>query len=109
MSTEPGLDRHEWESEWRALEEQVADSPRDALPELDELVGRMLEERGYAVRDPVARAGDESEVVAEFTAARETTVRLESDPDDVSSGDVAAAVNGYGAVYESLLAERSAP
>jgi hypothetical protein len=109
MSTEPGLDRHEWESEWAALEEQLADSPRDALPELDELVGRMLAERGYAMSDPVERSGDEPEVIAEFVAARETTRRLESDPDDVSPGDVAAAVNGYRAVYDHLLSERSAP
>jgi hypothetical protein len=109
MSTEPGLDRHEWKSEWRSLEEQVADAPRDALPELDELVGRMLEKRGYAEHDPVERAGDEPEVVAEFIAAHETMLRLESDPDDVAPGDVAAAVNGYRSVYESLLAERSAP
>src|SRR5437660_39972 len=109
MSAEPGLDRHELESEWQALEEEVADSPRDALPELDELVGRLLEERGYAVKDPVKRAGDEPEVVAEFMAAHETMLRSESDPDDVSPGDVAAAVNGYRAVYESLLAASSAP
>jgi hypothetical protein len=109
MSTEPGLDRHEWESGWQALAEQVPDSPRDALPELDELVSRMLEERGYAVKDPVERADDEPEVVAEDRAAHETMLRSESDPHDVSPGDVAAAVKGYRVVYESLLAERSAP
>jgi len=40
---EPGLDRHEWESQWQALEEQVEDSPAEALPELDSLVAEMLE------------------------------------------------------------------
>jgi hypothetical protein len=38
---EPGLDRHEWESEWATLEEELADSPADVLPELDDLVARM--------------------------------------------------------------------
>jgi hypothetical protein len=109
MSTDPGLDRHEWESEWQALDEQVADSPRESLPDLDQLVARILEERGYGWGDPVERSGDEPEVVTEFMAARETTLRLESDPDDVSPGDVAAAVNAYRAVYDHLLAERSAP
>jgi hypothetical protein len=52
---EPGLDRHEWESRWQSLEEELEDSPRDVLPELDELVEQMLNERGYAIDDPVAR------------------------------------------------------
>ena len=106
---EPGLDRHEWESQWQALEEQLQDSPAEALPELDDLIERMLEERGYSVEDPVAREGDDREIVSEFLAAREITQLLEERPDDVSPGDIAAAVNGYRAVYEYLLAERSAP
>ena len=106
---EPGLDRHEWESEWQTLEEQVADAPSEALGDLDNLVARMLEVRGYAVSDPVAREGDEPEVVAEFLAARETKQLVEEGSEDVSPGDVAAAVNGYRNVFQHLLAERSAP
>ena len=104
---EPGLDRHEWESRWQSLEEELEDSPRDVLPELDELVAQMLDERGYALDDPVARDGDDREVVSEFLAARDTTLLLNSDPDAVSPGDVAAAVNGYRAIYEYVLAERA--
>jgi len=103
---EPGLDRHEWESRWESLAEDLEDSPRDVLPELDELVAQMLDERGYALEDPVAREGDDREVVAELLAARETTQLLRDDPDSVSPGDVAAAVNGYRAIYEYLLEER---
>jgi hypothetical protein len=103
---EPGLDRHEWESRWESLAEELEDSPRDVLPELDELVEQMLDERGYALDDSVAREGDDREVVAEFLAARETTRLLRDNPDAVSPGDVAAAVNGYRAIYEYLLEER---
>ena len=106
---EPGLDRHEWESRWESLAEELEDSPRDVLPELDELVAQMLDERGYALDDPVAREGDDREVVSEFLAARETTQLLRDDPDAVSPGDVGAAVNGYRAVYEYLIEERAAP
>lgn len=106
---EPGLDRHEWESRWASLEEELEDSPRDVLPELDELVEQMLEERGYAVDDAVVREGDDREVVAEFLAARETTQLVRDDPDSVSPGDVAAAVNGYRSLYEYLIEERAAP
>ncbi len=106
---EPGLDRHEWESRWQSLEEELEDSPRDVLPELDALVEQMLAERGYAIDDPVAREGDDREVVAEFLAAREITLMLTDNSDSVSPGDLAAAVNGYRSVYEYLIEERAAP
>ena len=106
---EPGLDRHEWESEWQALEEQLADSPAEALSDVDELVERMLTERGYSIADPVAREGDDREIVAEFQAAREITRLVEQRSEDVSPGDVAAAVNGYRAIFDYLISERTAP
>jgi hypothetical protein len=106
---EPGLDRHEWESRWASLEEELEDSPRDVLPELDELVEQMLNERGYAIDDSVAREGDDREIVAEFLAAREVTQLLADNPDVVSPGDVAAAVNGYRSLYEYLIEERTPP
>jgi hypothetical protein len=106
---EPGLDRHEWESRWQSLEEDLGDSPRDVLPELDDLVAQILNERGYAIDDPVAREGDDREIVAEFLAAREITQLLRDNPDAVSPGDVASAVNGYRSLYEYLIEERAAP
>jgi hypothetical protein len=109
MSTpEPGLDRHEWESEFQALEPELATAPIEALPELGNLVERMLVERGYDLDDPVVREVDEREVVAEFLAARETT-RLVERGDDVSPGDVAAAIAGYRTIYEYLINDRSTP
>jgi hypothetical protein len=104
---EPGLDRHEWESEMQALEDQLGESPAEALPELDGLVGRMLEETGYDLADPVVRDGDEREVVAEFLAAREITQLIERDQGDIGPGDVAAAINGYRAVFDYLVSSRS--
>jgi len=105
---EPGLDRHEWESEMQALEDQLGENPGEALPELDALVGRMLEETGYDLGDPVVREGDEREVVAEFLAAREITLLTERDEGDIGPGDVAAAINGYRAVYDYLITARPA-
>lgn len=68
---EPGLNRHERESEIASIEEDLHDDPGGALFELDDLVGRMLEKTGYDVADPVVREGEEREIVAEFLAARE--------------------------------------
>jgi hypothetical protein len=99
---EPGLDRHEWQTEWEALEEQLADAPAETLPELDGLVARMLEVHGYVLDDPVASESAERDVVAEFLAAREVTRLVERD-ETPDPGDVAAAVNGYRAIYEYLI------
>jgi hypothetical protein len=105
---EPGLDRHDWETEFQALEEELHAAPAEALPELANLVERMLEERGFAVGDPVASDGVEPEVLAEYRSARETATRLDRD-EDVDPGDVGAAINGLIAVYQHVLSERSAP
>jgi hypothetical protein len=106
---EPGLDRHEWESEWASLEPGVLDSPREALPELDDLVRRMLDERGFSLDDPVAGEGDDPEVLTEYASARDIRLRAERDDPDLSPGDVASAVESYRNVYEYLLENRSAP
>jgi hypothetical protein len=105
---EPGLDRHEWESEMQALEEQLGENPAETLPELDALVARMLEETGYDLDDRVVREGDEREVVAEFLAAREISALVERGNGEVGPGDVAAAINGYRAVFDYLVTNRAA-
>ncbi len=106
---EPGLDRHEWETEWQQLEPLVLDAPREALPELHDLVRRMLEERDDAIDDEVVREGNDPEIIAEYLAARETTRRAERDEPDLSPGDVAEAVASYRNLYEYLLENRGAP
>ena len=105
--SEPGLDRHEWESEMAALEEGLHDDPGGALAELDELVGRMLEETGYDISDPVARAGEEREIVAEFLAAREIKDAYERGSEELSPGDIAAAVNAYRELFDYFVANRA--
>ena len=104
---DPGLERHEWESEWEALEEDLRADPAGALPELDRIVARMLEESGYELTDPVAGEGEEREVVAEYLAAHEVAEAAERDSDELSLGDVAAAVNGLRAVYDHLVTTRA--
>ena len=105
---EPGLDLHEWQTEWEELEALVEGSPREALPELDDLLARMLAARGYAPDDPVAAEGDEPEVLANFRAAREIT-RLAESGADLSPGDIAPAIEDYSEVYRILTEQRPAP
>jgi hypothetical protein len=102
--SEPGLDRHEWESEWAELEPLVVDSPAEALPELDDLVARMLVESGYPVDTPdvVDDEGTDPEVLASFGAAREITRRVDRG-EDYDPGDVGQAVGLYRELYDHLL------
>jgi hypothetical protein len=105
---EPGLDKHEWESQWQEFEEDLESSPAEALPEVDRLIHEMLEGRGYAIDDPIVREGDDRDIVAEFSAAHEITQLINND-EDVDPGDVAAAVEGYRSLYEYLIEERGPP
>jgi len=105
---EPGLDRHEWESELESLEPELRDSPAEALPDLADLIQRMLNERGFDVADPVGRESDEPEIVREYLNGREVADRVDRG-DDVDPGDVASAINGLRALYDHLIVERSAP
>jgi iron uptake system EfeUOB component EfeO/EfeM len=104
---DPGLNRHEWESEWESLEDDLRADPAHALPELDRLVTRMLEESGYELTDPVVTEGAEREIVAEYLAAHEIVQAVERDTEDGTPGDVAAAVNGYRAVFDHLVTTRA--
>ena len=100
---EPGLDRHEWETQWSDLEERLRDDPGDALLELDELIGRMLESHGIPLRECDGQTETEPETTREFAEARRIT-QLVGAGEDVDPGDIADAVNSYRELYETLLA-----
>jgi hypothetical protein len=99
---EPGLDRHEWETEWQALEPLVADSPAEALPELDDLIERMMVARGLPLSEDAVEEPPEPDLLAEFLEARRITLLADSG-EAVDPGDVGAAVAGYRNLYARLL------
>jgi hypothetical protein len=100
---EPGLDRHDWETEWANLEPELEDSPREALPALGDLVDRMVRERGIPAGEPVADE-DAEEIFVSLREAREIADRVDR-AEDVDPGDVAVAVNLYREVYDYMIAE----
>jgi hypothetical protein len=106
---EPGLDMHEWETEWAQVEEAMEDSPLEALPEVHELVTRMLRERGVPLDEITEPTDEEDEIVSAYRAAAEVTRLVQQDDEDVSLGDVAAAWENYQLVHDSLITERPAP
>jgi hypothetical protein len=99
---EPGLDRHEWETEWQALEPPVADSPAEALPDLDDLLERMMVAQGLPISADDVGEPPEPELLAEFIEARRIT-RLADGGEAVDPGDVGAAVAGYRDLYGHLI------
>jgi len=106
---EPGLDRHEWESRFQQLEDELETAPREALPELRDLIEQMLVESGYNLNDSVAREGEEREVVVEFQAASDVALRVEAGGGDIGHGDVAAAINGLREIFSYIVSEREPP
>jgi hypothetical protein len=101
---DPGLSRHEWETEWQALEPLIEDSPGEALPEVGDLVERMMVEQGIPIDDEVAGNGVEPEIIREFQEARRITALVERG-DDVDPGDIGAAIAGYRRLYGYLIEE----
>ena len=101
---EPGLDRHEWETEWAALEPLVVDSPAEALPELDDLVRRMLVEAGYPVDTPdaVDDEGIDPEVLGSYRAAHQIRMQVDRG-EDFDPGDVGQAIGLYRDIFEHVL------
>jgi hypothetical protein len=99
---EPGLDKHEWESEWQGLEPLLADSPAEALPEVDDLVGRMMEARGFPLAETELQDSAEPETVREFAEARRIALLVDAG-EAVDPGDVGLAVTAYRNLYSYLL------
>jgi hypothetical protein len=106
--TEPGLDLHDWESEWEQLEPLVRDSPAEALPELHDLIVRMLQDRGLLDESLAAAEGADPELLAEYVAGKDVVDKLERG-EDVDPGDIASVVGGYRSLFEYLTTERAAP
>ena len=98
---EPGLDEHGWQTQWEALEPELAASPAEALPEVDRLIEEIVAERGY-------EPGVDPEIDRELETGRDVVSRLEAG-EAVGPGDVGAAALSYRNVFEQLLAERRAP
>jgi hypothetical protein len=102
--SEPGLDLHEWESQWASVAEEQDGEAGAALSHYADIVERVLLARGYNVADPVEAAGDEPEIVTTYVSAREVAERAEVG--DASRADIGAAIEDLRALFETLTAAR---
>jgi hypothetical protein len=97
---ELGADLHDWESEYAALEEDLRTEPVEALPDLLDLVERMLTAAGYELA-PAGRY-DEPEVETAVERAREL-IRLREQGVDVPVDDAFQAAAELRELYRGLL------
>lgn len=95
-----GDDRHSWESEYAGLEEDLRLGPLEALPELLDLVERMLDASGYEDAEPGAAFDRDVDVVLE--RAREAIRRYEAGL-PVGNDDAFQAAAELRELYKSLL------
>jgi hypothetical protein len=110
MSTpEPGLDLHDWQTQMELLNEQLEDSPLEALPELADLIQRIMVERGILAEDGEAVTEQivDPEVIDRYRAAREIATLAEAG--DADPGDLADAINNLRELFDGLVVERGAP
>lgn len=105
--TDPGLDLHEWETRWSDLQDQAADAPDEALPEVVRLVEEMLVERGYDLENPVVVEGEDPDIVRDFLAAREIARAAETT--ELEAEDIQTALDDLADVHDYLVDERPGP
>ncbi len=99
---DPGLDRHEWETEWQQLEDDLETAPAETLPEVAHLVERMLRERGFPLDDAVADDGMEPELIASYRSGREIATRVERG-EDVDPAEIGQAIHNLREIYARLI------
>jgi hypothetical protein len=100
---DPGIDRHVFASEWETLWEEARIDPRETLPELADLVRRLMLRHGYAIeQDDAATSGEEREIVATYAAAREVADSVREGA-TVDAGDASQVIGDLRDIYESLI------
>ena len=105
--TEPGLDMHEWETRWSELQQDAAETPDEALPEIVRLVEEMLVARGYDLENPVVGEGEDADITRSFGAAREIARTAEKAP--LEREDLDAALEDLTEIRDFLVEGRAPP
>ena len=101
---EPGEDLYEWETRWEELQDEIAEDPERALPDVVDFVQRMVREAGYDVDETVTAEGDEVDVVRTLTAARQ--VAAAADRGEADAEDITGALDDLRDLYDYLVGER---
>ena len=103
--------RERYSAAWRETQAKFVDDPAGAVTEADELVHRVMVERGYPMEQFEQLAADISvdhpQVVESYRAAH--AVSLASQHGKATTEDLREAVVHYRSLFEELLADGEAP
>jgi len=97
--------RDEYVREWKATQTRFVDDPKGAVRDADDLVQRVMKDRGYPVADFEQRAADVSvehpQVVEKYRTAH--GIAQASERGEASTEDLRHSVRHYRALFVELL------
>ncbi|MEU7556675.1 hypothetical protein AB0B01_30920 [Streptomyces sp. NPDC044571] len=103
----PPARREQYANDWREVQERFVDRPADSVGEADELVTRLMRERGYPtdgyqhqLRD---LSVDHGRTLEHYRAAHEVNVR--SSGGQATTEELRGAMVHYRALFQELLSE----
>jgi hypothetical protein len=103
----PAADRDRYAQQWREVQARFVDEPRPAIDEADDLIGRVMQDRGYPVADFDQRVADVSvdhaSVVEHYRAAHAIAERDARDENTTDTEALRQAMVHYRALFEDLL------
>jgi hypothetical protein len=103
--------RDRFAERWQSVQAQFVDDPKGATDEADDLVGEVMQARGYPVGDFEQRAADVSvkhpNVVEHYRAAH--TIAERNERGDANTEDLRQAMVHYRALFEDLLVVAEEP
>jgi hypothetical protein len=102
LMQEPGIDEHNWISEWEDIDPLLTESPTEALSEADHLIARMMQARGFPLVEREGEELSEPETTRSFIEAHRVSEQIDSG-ESYDPGDVAVAVETYRELYAYLL------
>jgi hypothetical protein len=98
-------ERERFLSEWQVVQSRFVDHPRGAVIEADDLVGSLMNARGYPVADFEQRAADISvnhpRVVENYRSAHAIAQRLAGN--EANTEEMRTAMLQYRALFDELL------
>jgi hypothetical protein len=90
---------------WHGVQAKFVDDPKKALHEADDLIGEVMEKRGYPVGDFEQRAADVSvdhpNVVTNYRLAH--NISRASDQDNATTEEMRQAMQSYRALFDDML------
>jgi hypothetical protein len=98
-------DRVRFSDQWRSIQARFVDDPAGAADQADQIIGTVMQQRGYPVTDFEQRAADVSvdhpDVVTNYRAAH--SIALRASKGEATTDELRAALIHYRVLFQNLL------